>query len=510
MIDKQLKVATFEVDATPEVGKPIEYGTVESITDSLSCRGIVLLSDELPVVLVSVDWLGNFNGGYDLWRNTLADTAKTTPNRVAVHTVHQHEAPGFDMDAVKILHSHGVPDAGIDVEFASNTIRRAANALREALASPSIVTNLGIGTAEVKKVASNRLLIGQNGNYAQGRPSSENNPEVRKLPEGVIDPKIRIISFWDGDNPKAALSYYATHPQSYWGDRDVTCDFVGLARNRSEKAWGVPLIHFTGAAGNVAAGKYNDGSEEARSKLTQRLAAGMDEAWESTKHFPITTGDVEWRVRPVSLPIADWIEENPLVEALSVSSNSWLPKIHKNDIPKLLRLIYLGSLINAPINLQYESPPQLYSTILTRRRYPHIAQIARDLVWFQRCKAGDKIPLTSLQIGDVCILNTPGELFVEYQLAACEMRPDLTVAVAAYGDCAPFYIGTREAYKHGGYGTGMESKVSPEVEGIFIDAFCDLLRVSNDEEVTTPSEITSERKPRINQINPLNCSGRVK
>jgi hypothetical protein len=48
-------------------------------------------------------------------------------------------------------------------------------------------------------------------------------------------------------------------------------------------------------------------------------------------------------------------------------------------------------------------------------------------------------------------LHLPGELFVEYQLAAKARRPDLFVALAAYGDFSPGYIGTAIAYEQGGY-----------------------------------------------------------
>ena len=44
------------------------------------------------------------------------------------------------------------------------------------------------------------------------------------------------------------------------------------------------------------------------------------------------------------------------------------------------------------------------------------------------------------------ILFAPGELFVEYQLAAKAMRPDLFVTMAAYGDYGPLYIGTEVSY----------------------------------------------------------------
>jgi len=51
------------------------------------------------------------------------------------------------------------------------------------------------------------------------------------------------------------------------------------------------------------------------------------------------------------------------------------------------------------------------------------------------------------------VLHMPGELFVEYQLAAQRMRPNDTVCMAAYGDYGPGYIGTQIAYTQGGYET---------------------------------------------------------
>jgi len=71
----------------------------------------------------------------------------------------------------------------------------------------------------------------------------------------------------------------------------------------------------------------------------------------------------------------------------------------------------------------------------------------------------------------------PGELFVEYQLAAKAMRPDLFVAMAAYGDYAPWYIGTAVAYEEGGYETSPPaSNVAPAVEEVLMGAIKKLLR----------------------------------
>jgi hypothetical protein len=101
---------------------------------------------------------------------------------------------------------------------------------------------------------------------------------------------------------------------------------------------------------------------------------------------------------------------------------------------------------------------------------------ARNLVWARRCEAGDKIDVTCLRIGPAYVLNMPGELFVEYQLAAQKMRPDSPVLMAAYGDYGPGYIGTAIAYTQGGYETGPVSRVAPEVEEVLMGAMKELLR----------------------------------
>ena len=76
------------------------------------------------------------------------------------------------------------------------------------------------------------------------------------------------------------------------------------------------------------------------------------------------------------------------------------------------------------------------------------------------------------------MLHLPGELFVEYQLAAKAMRPDLQVMMAAYGDYGPGYIGTDAAYPEGGYETGpTSSNAAPGVEGVLMGAIKRLLQV---------------------------------
>ncbi len=101
---------------------------------------------------------------------------------------------------------------------------------------------------------------------------------------------------------------------------------------------------------------------------------------------------------------------------------------------------------------------------------------AKALVWLRRCRNQDPIEIGCLTLKNARVLHMPGELFVEYQLAAQKMRPNLFVAMAAYGDYAPGYIGTEIAYGQGGYETSRPaSRVAPGVEQVLMSAMRKLL-----------------------------------
>ncbi len=56
------------------------------------------------------------------------------------------------------------------------------------------------------------------------------------------------------------------------------------------------------------------------------------------------------------------------------------------------------------------------------------------------------------------------------------MRPKDFVAMAAYGDYAPGYIGDAISYTQGGYETSRVSRVAPEAEGVLMPALRELLK----------------------------------
>jgi hypothetical protein len=414
-----VKIATFRADVTPPPGSPLCDALcppATGVNDPLSARGVILQSgDDDPVVLLAVDWVGIGNEGHRQWRSAVAEACGIGPERVCVHCLHQHDAPGCDFRAEEIAATAGLSGKLFPVEFARTAMARVADAARVARGSMNRVSHLTYGLAAVEHVASNRRILGSDGKVKYFRQTACIDPVVRDAPEGVIDPNVRVIGFWSGDEPLAALTYYATHPQSYYRTGLVSADFVGMARDMAAEREGAGLhVHFNGAGGNIGAGKYNDGAKENRPVLAERLAAGMTAAWQTSQRVDAADLSLDWKTKGVILPVASWYDES-----------SSLAEMRDSQIPELKRL-----------------------------------QAARAVAWGRRCAAGEAIDVARLRVGPIDVLHLPGELFVEYQLAAQKMRPDSFVCVAAYGDYGPGYIGTAEAYSQGGYETGLESRAS--------------------------------------------------
>ncbi|HEX4613096.1 MAG TPA: hypothetical protein VH092_33215 [Urbifossiella sp.] len=401
-----LHLATFRCDVTPPLGHPLCGGWIEpvrGVDDPLQALGVVLLGGAKPVVFCVLDWVAVRNEAFRSWRRALAEAAHTTPEHVHIHAVHPHNAPFADNEAQRLIAVAKAPPS-LDLDFFNDCVKRSADALRTALPRARRFTHVGTGSTRVNEVASSRRIV-IDGVARFSRTSATKSREVRDHPEGLIDPVLRTLSFWDGDRPLAALHYYACHPMSYYGDGRVSADFCGLARQkRQDEDEAVFQVYFNGCAGNVTAGKYNDGARENRAVLRDRMHAAMTAAWRGTTRTAVD--GFEWRFEPVRLP--------PRREAAFGEEAS-----------------------RAALNDE--------KATAARRN-----NAAFQLAWLKRTETPIEVGCLDFG-GRVLSLHLPGEAFVEYQLAAQRMRPDASVFVAAYGDDGPGYIPTARAYIEGGY-----------------------------------------------------------
>ncbi|MEZ6059976.1 MAG: hypothetical protein R3C19_06415 [Planctomycetaceae bacterium] len=399
------RVATFSADVTVPIGHRcmgVLPTKVRKIADPLEAHGFVLLGADKPIVVVAVDWCEIRNGAYDEWRDALAAAAGTVRGHVLVTSLHQHDAPVADAGAAALLAEVGLKGELYDEDFHAVCIERVAAALRQGLESSQPVTHVGTGKAPVENIASNRRVVMADGRVTFDRGSRSGADEfLSSAPVGEIDPDVRTLSFWNGDKPLVALSVYATHPMSYYGQGEVSADFVGLARRQRQRDLpGVMQIYASGCSGDVTAGKYNDGSEASRVELTNRLHAAMTAAWDATTTVPLT-------------------------------------KITFRSTPLQLEYYRHGDL----------EPDKLRATLAdeTQRTEDRILA-AMGLSNFQRASSGQPIDVPCIDFGNAQLLLFPGESFVGYQLMAQQMKPDSFVVSVGYGECWPGYIPTESAF----------------------------------------------------------------
>ena len=288
-------------------------------------------------------------------------------------------------------------------------------------------TDITIGRARVDRVASNRRVMGEDGKVRAVRWTKTLDPDVRAAPEGVIDPELKTIGFWNDEEKIASLHYYAVHPTSYDRTGEVTHDFVGLARERLRREDAdTHHLYFTGCAGNITAGKYNDGSVKNRTLFTNRIYEAMKLSEKEALRRPLVS--LEWHVEPICLPPRGDLEEEKL----------------------------RACLLDPGVEDKAKSKAALMLTYLLRREVPMI--------------------VGCLHLNDnVAILHLPGEAFIEYQMYAQEFRRDAFIAVASYGDLGPGYITLKRSFDEGGY-EPKDAFVSGESERIMLSAIRQVLR----------------------------------
>ena len=295
----RLRVTTFRCDVTPPLGHTLPAGDkLVTVEDPLWAKGIVLEDGDTRFVLCAIDWCVLSGPAHRSVRTKIAEAANADVSHTVVHMVHQHTAPAFGGRRQTASQANeGAPTAPTRT-FLDEASDRLASAVKASLDQWQTFDRIGVGEAKVERVASNRRVPGPGGKILT-RWSSCKEPDLRAMPEGLIDPMVKTITFARGEKALVRLHYYATHPQSFYGDGRVSADFVAFARDRIEAKEKVFQIYFTGCEGNVTAGKYNDGSRAARDELAQRLMAGMQASIASTRLSPAS--HLQWRTTPVTL-----------------------------------------------------------------------------------------------------------------------------------------------------------------------------------------------------------------
>ncbi len=405
-----LCVATFQADVTLPLGNLLYAKPLATVEHPLLAKGIVIEAGEQRYVLCAVDWCTMRNATHAVFRSKVAAAAQTEVQNTAVQCVHQHTAPPHDASVQQLLDQQENSPSYRDLQALEDITDRLAAAVEESLTRLQPFDSVGTGQAKVNQVAAIRRVFTEDGTLLT-RWSACTDPKLRAMPEGPIDPMLKTVTLALGDKPIVRMHYYATHPQSYYREGRASYDFPGIARERLQKEEGVFQIYFTGCSGDVTAGKYNNGTPEARAELAERLYTGMKASATSTEFA--SADKITWRCVPMQL-------------------------IARTD----------G---------RYD-PEKSRVTLQDPQADPG-ARIGAAGVLACSARLAKPIDVSSIQIGPARILHLPGEPMIEFQHYAQRILPEDFVAVAGYGLATPGYVCTEEAFKQGGYEPGASNVV---------------------------------------------------
>lgn len=400
------RIGHFQIDVTIPIGHRcmgILPQKAKSVSDALELHGFVLLGSGKPIVVVAIDWCEIRNKSYDQWRSRLAVIAKTDLKRVLVSSLHQHDAPVVDAAAQELLDGVGLGGELFDPEFHEGVLKRAEAALAQAIEEARPLTHIGYSQTRVERVASNRRVVDGSGQVSFARGSSSGRePFFRQTDEGLIDPLLRTVSFWDGMQCVVEYHTYATHPMSFYGRGEVSSDFVGLARKRLARLdRAVHPIYASGCSGDVTAGKYNDGTPQAREELTSKIYDAM-----LANRSSVEKREARWVFR------------------------------------------------SRPLQLDYTRAPSLQKDrLLQELNDPNLATEKRVLAamglasWRRSVERQQAIDMPCIDFGVARLVLFPGESFVGYQHLAQRASGGVPVLPVGYGESWTGYIPTDAAFE---------------------------------------------------------------
>lgn len=413
-----MKITSFIADVTNPIGSSVcssSANFTESVRDPLFARGLIVDDGKKRFVFCTVDYCGIAGSFYEKWRKVIARAAGTQPEFVALHAVHQHQAPwliGEDWVEKKTDGRHlffGVSRK--EKVWIKSRLKTLSKSIFASLKNFKPVASVGGAGVRTEGLASNRRIIGKNNKVAGIRWSITKDSVVRRAPVGLVDPELQCVTFWDDEEKLlASMSFFAAHPQCCGNLPMVSAEVPGeFHRRMNAKHPHASHLYFSGCLGNVTCGKYSTSDPEKNiALLGARLAKyGLKAIQASIK---TRESSLSLKVKRVSFPC-------PLRPLKSKIHSSRLVKPDPKDWA-------------------------LYQDVM-------------DKMAKEREKSLENLKLSCWRIGSFWILSLPGEPFIEYQLFAKKEIKKRTkkcfLAVAGLADYSPVYVPTSQAFSEGGY-----------------------------------------------------------
>ena len=384
-VTSNLRAGVAKVDITPtEVAGTYVIGhrrQVTGVRDPLRAGVLILDDGETKAAIVTMDTIGAWEDMVKSARQSIEKETGVPAANIMVSASHNHSGPGY-ME---------------NLRWASELIKKLSAAAREAAANMRTV-NMGYGE--------DRISFGIN-----RRKTIDGRAVVRLNPEGLNDPRVKVLRFDDGKSltPVAVLMHAVCHPCFFtWGDKGslpypkgypkMTADFPGEAQSFVEMIYGqkTSVLFMQGCAGDI------------RPNLPGYPYRCADEA------------DIQWAGRDLGGAVAR-------AAAWSVTREQ-----------------------------------------LRKRESFYQIRVASEVIDLPGKEGPVASELMAMKVGPFLFLTMPGEPMVEYGFKLEKAIADRAIPIiVGYSNGNIGYIATEDAHKVGGYEPNL-SKLKPEAEPIIL------------------------------------------
>ena len=384
-------------DITPAVGTTLtgyraRVGPATGVRDALSCRALVLGQGADQTAIVVADTLGFGIAYTHQVKAAISSATGIAPERIILSATHTHAGPAS-------VYLQGCGDLALD--WLEGFPAQAVAAVQAAQADLS-PCSLHFGTVDVRGIAVNR----------------------RDPANGPLDEELSVLWFQGPDgSAKGAVLHYTCHAVVMDADnRLISAEYPGAACRQLEALIGAPALFLQGPCGDINPAHRHtfDLVDEAGGKLAQAAADLVRQGGEAVEAAApeIESQDLELPLMappPFAELAAFRREHDSAACAADAAAEIMKAKIHR-------AMITWADLT--------------------------IAGLCSGLL-----QTGLTVASQCLRLGDVLLLTSPGELFVEFGLEAKRraQAQGKHAVVVAYANADIGYIPTAESYAKGGY-----------------------------------------------------------
>lgn len=418
-------------DAQFLFGYPFVHRYATGVNDRLYASALYLTDDHTPVVFIANDIIFVTREMTQRIRDAIFEATGIPGSNIVVTATHTHSGP-TTVDYLSNADDSCVPpvDPAYVAFFERKVVEAAVAAIRSARPARA-----GLVVADATGVGTNR-----------------------RDPRGPADPEAPalVVKARDGEKTIAVMLVYSMHPTVLRENSSVvSADFPGMARRYLQQSVfrdDVPVLHHTGPAGNQSPRHViSDTTVAEAERLGEMLGRAVEKALPGIKYcddLQIACAQSFIDLPTRGMPPIDAAERS-LAEAAALLAELRASGATRQTVRKA-EVDWFGAV----------------ETLTLARA----AQDGRLEATAAACLPAEVQVVT---VGPWAFAAWPGELFVEYGLAAKRERPGLYVISLANGELQG-YIATEQAVAEGGY-EATNCLFAPAAGQLFVDETLRLL-----------------------------------